>query len=313
MAGTPTLSDEAGPPAPGGCKPKRGPGRPPKKQYPPPLRRDGVVESPTDANHRLEFVYEDPSMIKSLFLYFKNLKSVDIHIRCTPEGLSFFTRDAAKMCRVVAEIPGTSLNHYYCDTAFWLGLNRENVERIFSSIDKSFFKVTILHRHDDPDNLNILFKDPEIDKECSYRVTVSSVEVDEDLLAAEAHTTPAALKAFPVEFQLTSKQFKKTVTDVSHFSDVLCFSKLGGHPLQLTFNNVGLAYSEVYRNPEKINLRSEVKDGEIFHCTVSVANVKSLAAAMVTDTVRIFCRENDDLLFRSEIDAMVVSTLTRIG
>lgn len=295
------------------AKPKRGPGRPPKRQQPPPLRRDGIVESPTDANHRLEFVYEDPMMLKSLFAYFKNLKAVDIHIRCAPTGVTFFTRDAGQTCRVVASLPGDHMNHYYCDDTFWLGLNRESVEKLFASIDKSFFKVTLIHTHDDPDSLSVIFKDSEIDKECNYRVTVSTIEKDEDLFAAEAMTTPAALKTFPIEFQLSSKQFKKSVTDASHYSDTITFEKLGTHPLQLTYNRVGVAYNEVYRTPEKIFLRSEVKEGEIFRCTVSIANIKSLAAAMVTDTVRIFSREDDDILFRSEIDALVMSTLTSIA
>ena len=294
------------------AKPKRGPGRPPKKQPAPPLRKDGVVDSPTDANNRLEFVYEDPAMLKSLFAYFKNLKAVDVHIRCMPSAITFYTRDSAATCRVVAVLPGESMNHFYCDGTFWLGLNRENVERIFSSIDRSFFKVTLLHRHDDPDNLVIIFKDADIDKECNYRIAVSTLDHDEELFAAEKLLTAMALKEPPIEFQLTTKQFKKSVTDASHYSDILTFEKIGAHPLQFTYNRTGIVYNEVYRTPEKINLRSEVKEGAIFRCTVAISNIKSLASAMVTDHVRIYCREDGDLLFRSEIDALVMSTFTNL-
>lgn len=288
---------------------KRGPGRPPKKVPSPPLRKDGIVDNPTDAQNRLEFVYEDPTILKSLFSYFKNLKSVDIHIRCTPTGITFFTRDGASTCRVVAELPGDNMNHYYCDDIFWLGLNRENVERIFSSIDKSFFKVTILYRHDDPDSLVIIFKDADIDKECNYRISISTLDRDDELFAAEELTTPKALKEPPINFRLTSRQFKKSVTDASHYSDTLTFEKLGNHPLQLTYNRVGIVYNEVYRTPEKINLHSDVEDTNIFRCSVNVANIKSLASAMVTDNVDIYCREDGDLLFRLEIDSLIMSTL----
>lgn len=306
MSSTPSAASSAA------AKPKRGPGRPPKKQPAPPLRKDGIVESPTDAQNRLEFVYEDPTMLKSLFVYFKNLKAVDVHIRCTPSGITFFTRDSAATCRVVAELPGENMNHFYCDDTFWLGLNRENVERIFSSVDKSFFKVTLLHRHDDPDSLVIIFKDADIDKECNYRVSVSTLDRDEELFAAEQLTTATALKEAPIEFQLSSKQFKKAVTDASHYSDILTFEKLGTHPLQFTYNRVGIVYNEVYRTPEKIHLRSEVEEDTIFRCTVAIANIKSLASAMVTDPVRIYCREDGDLLFRSEIAVLVMSTFTSI-
>jgi hypothetical protein len=76
-----------------------------------------------------------------------------------------------------------------------------------------------------------------------------------------------------------------------------------------------MIYNEVYRTPEKIKLRSAVPDDVTFRCTVKIANVKSLAASMVTDDVRILCREEGDILFRSALDAkaLVVSTLTRLA
>lgn len=311
-AGDADAAPDAGAGTPPATAKKRGPGRPPNKLPAPPLHKYGIVKTPTSASNILEFVYEDPTMLKSLFAYFKNLKAVDIHIRCTPVGLTMFARDSSRTCRVVAELPGASMNHYYCEGTYWLGLNREKVERIFSSIDKTFFKITLLYRADDPDNLDIIFKDADIDKECNYRVTVSTLDRDEELYDAEALTTPAALMEPPIEFQLSSKQFKKSVTDASHYSDTITFEKLGEYPLQLTYNRVGISYNEVYRTGDKIHLRSEVKAGNIFRCSVSIANIKSLASAMVTDHVHIYCREVGDILFRSEIDALVMSTFTSI-
>jgi hypothetical protein len=293
--------------------PKRGPGRPPKKAPAPPLRKDGIVDAPTDAQNRLEFVYGDPTMLKSLFAYFKNLRAVDVHIRCNPLGLTFFTRDNAKTCRVVAEVPGRNMNHFFCDGTFWLGLNREHTERIFSSIDRSLCKITIVHRYDDPDSLVIVFKDAALDKECRYQVTVSTLERDDELFAAEALAAPEVIAQAPIEFQLTSKQFKKSVTDAGHHSETLTFEKLGELPLQLTYSHVGISYNEVYHSPDRIGLRSAVPKNTPFYCTVSVANIRSLANAMVTDNVHIFCREDGDLLLRSEIDALVLSTFTSIN
>lgn len=289
-------------------KPKRGPGRPPKKQAAPPLEKVGIVDSPTSAENRLEFVYEDPMILKSVFTYFKSMKAVNIHVRCAPDGITFFTRNNSHTSRIVAEIPGASVNHYYCEGTFWLGLNRENVMHVFSSIDKSYFKVTIVHRHDDPDGLGIIYKDAEIDKESNFRVPVTSPDADQELFDAEKITRMP--NAFPIEFTLTAKQFKKTVTDAGHFSESLSFEKMGEYPLQITYSRLELTYNEVYRSPEKIGLRSAVKPDENFICTVAIDNIKHLATSMVTDTVQIYCREGGDIMFRSEIDVLVMSTLT---
>ena len=84
----------------------RGPGRPPSKPPAPPLEKKGIVDSPKDSNHRLEFVYGDPTVFKLLCTYFKNIKAREIHLRCSPSGLTFFARDHSKTSRNVAAVAG---------------------------------------------------------------------------------------------------------------------------------------------------------------------------------------------------------------
>jgi hypothetical protein len=293
---------------------KRGPGRPPTKPPAPPLERRGVVDSPKDCNNRLEFVYSEPTVFKALFVFFKNLKAREVHLRCAPRSLTFYARDHTKTSRVVAHFAGEFVNWHYCEEEFWLGLNRDNVEKLFSAIDKTFFKITILQTHEDPNSLVLVFKDAEIDKECNYKIILSTYARDDDLYEAERCLTPEGLALFPIEFALTAKQFKKSVSDASNYSDTLTIEKLGAHPLQITYAKAAVIYNEVYRSGEKIKLRSDVADGATFRVTVKLANVKSLASSMVTDDVRILCREDGDILFRSAIDAkaLVVSTLTKL-
>ena len=295
---------------------RRGPGRPPSKPPPPPLEKKGIVDSPKESNNRLEFVYGEPVVFKSLFTYFKNIKARDIHLRCSPQGLTFFARDHSKTSRIVAVVAGEHVNWHYCEGEYWLGINRDHVEKMFASIDKTFFKLTIIQTQDDTNSLTFIFKDAEVDKECNYKVMLSTYAPDEDLYEAEKTLTPEGLVAnFPIEFTLTAKQFKKSISDASNYSDTITFEKLGSYPLQLTYTKSNMIYNEVYRTAEKIHLRSAITDSSTFRCTVKIANVKSLASSMVTDDVRILCREEGDILFRSAIDAkaLVVSTMTKLA
>ena len=280
----------------------------------PALEKRGVVDSPLDSNNRLEFVYGDPSVFKSLFTYFKNIKARDVHLRCRPDGLTFFARNHTKTSRVVATVAGEHVNWHYCEGEFWLGLNCEKVEKMFAAIDRTFFKITLVQTHDDPNSLLCIFKDAELSKDDIYKLTLSAYSRDEELYEAEASLTPAALAAFPVEFTLTAKQFKKVIGDASNYSETVTFEKVGTNPLQLTYAKADMTYSGVFHSDLKIRLNSRVPDGTTFRATVKIANVKSLATSMVTDDVRVLCREDADLLFRSAIDAktLVVSTLTRL-
>lgn len=290
---------------------RRGPGRPPSKPPAPSLDKKGVVNVPKDPNNRLEFVYSDPSIFKSLFVYFKNIKAREIHLRCSPEGLTFFARDHSKTSRIFATIPGEQVNWYFCDSTFWLGINRDNIEKIFSSIDKTFFKIVLIQTYDDPNSLIIIFKDSEIEKECNYKIILSSYGEDMDLYDAE---NVLKNEEFLIEFTLTAKQFKKTINDASNYSETITFEKISDNPLQLTYAKSNIIYNEVYRAGEKISLKSNVNANTTFRATIKLNNIKSLASSMVTDEILILCRSDEDILFRSVIDtkSLVVNTLTKL-
>lgn len=294
---------------------RRGPGRPPSKPPAPPLEKKGIVDAPLDCANRLEFAYGDPGVFKQLFTYFKNIKAREVHIRCTKTGITFYARDHLQSSRVIATVAGEHVNWYYCEGEYWLSVNRENVEKMFGAIDKSFFKLTIVQTHDDDRSLTFILKDPEIEKDCNYKIGLSDYTPDFDLYEPENLLTPTLLvERFPVEFTLSAKHFKKSIADVSAYSESVSIEKLGSSPLQWQYVKHHLSYNEVYRSSEKIMLRSDVKENGIFRVTLNVANVKSLASSMVADAVRILCREDGDILFRSALDAkaLVVSTFTKL-
>lgn len=289
---------------------RRGPGRPPSKPPAPLLDKKGIVTEPKDINNRLEFVYSDPSIFKSLFVYFKNIKAREIHLRCDPIGLTFFARDHSKTSRIFATIPGEHVNWYYCESTFWLGINRDNIEKIFGSIDKTFFKIVIIQQKDDHNSLNIIFKDSEIEKECNYKIILSSYNEDENLYEAENIINTE----FLIEFTLTAKQFKKTINDASNYSETITFEKINGNPLQLVYAKSNIIYNEVYRSDKKISLKSNNDEHSTFRATIKINNIKSLASSMVTDEIRILCRSDEDILFKSIIDSksLIVNTLIKL-
>lgn len=295
--------------------PKRKPGRPPNKPPVAALIMQGILSAPVDPDNRLEFVFGDPSVFKSLFAYFKNINAREINLRCRPDGLTFFARDHAKTSRVIAHVAGAHVNLHYCESEFWLGINREHVEKMFASIDKTIFKISIIQANDDHGSLLFVLKNMDLDKECNYKVVLSEYPPDLELFEAEAEVLPALLiEKFPIQFTLSARQFKKSISDASNCNDKFTYEKMGIHPLTLTCDGSGILYTEVYRSPEKIKLISNIESDAIFRCTVKINNIQSLAKSMVTDDVCIMCRTDGDILFRSAVDekALVINTLTRI-
>ncbi len=289
---------------------KRGPGRPPKRHRTPPLKHVGIVDRPANADHRMEFVYGDPIVFKSLFTYFKGLKVQNVYMRCSPTEIVFFARDSATACRVVARLPGADVHHFYCVDTFTVGFNRKFVEKTFSGIDKSFFKITMTIDVGDEEYLNIIFKDPEINKDCHSRIVISTFDADDGLFAAEHESTTAAAEAYPLRFTLPAQKLKKTINDAQ--SDQITFEKLDGdHPLKIVYDRANLAYVETYRDSKKIDLRAPTGRNGMFRLTARVANIKPLAIAMVSKFVQICCSPDRDMLLRSTDGALQLSTLVR--
>lgn len=283
----------------GGGETKRRPGRPSKRTKPPKLPYNGRVEAPSDSDLRLEFAFDRPPVFKKVFTYFKGINADTLYFLCTAGGFSIVTRDRFRKARVVTSVPAEAVNSYYCDRGGMLfSLRHTDVADAFNSIDKSFWKMSISARHDIPDEITITFKDHVLGKECVNRVKVTILteipEDDRDLLDAQALIKPRALGAAPVRFELTAKQFKKTISDaVRRKSTALIVEKLGAHPMQIVDKGEGSgggsAYNEVYRKAAAISLKSDVADDDVMRCTFQVAVVKSLATAMVADVVGIHC------------------------
>lgn len=132
-----------------------------------------------------------------------------------------FSRDQSQASFVIATIDGKNVNHYYASDVFWLGINRELVEKMFNSIDRSFLKITIVHRYDKPETLFFIFTDFDIDKECTYQITVSEPELDMDLIEMEKSISEERLKNYPLRWEFTSKQLKKTFSDLSNYTELV--------------------------------------------------------------------------------------------
>ena len=191
---------------------RRGPGRPSSKPPVPILTVSGIVDEPKDPNNAIEFVFSEPLVFKTLFIYFKNLKSRDIHIRFRKTDITFFTRDHTKMSKVISHIDCRNVNWYYCNKEQYIGLNREHAEKMFTNIDKTFFKITMVYREDDPEFLTFIFKDSELAKECHYKIDIAIIEQDEELFSVENDIpTPDNIAlTYPIQFTLNSKQFIKS-------------------------------------------------------------------------------------------------------
>lgn len=293
---------------------KRGPGRPSKLSKQPAIKIEGIVENTLNESNIFEYVCIDPKIFKGLFTYCKSAKSDDILIRCDIDKITFFTSGNGHKSKIIATIAGSTAVRYVCRKTFYMKIKQNNLYQIFSSVDKTFSTAMWSCNKYDKDHLFITFKDPELDKDCEYIIKLLDFELDNSFDMYEDMIESKNLKTMPINFILTSNQFKKSITDANSIDDVITIEKAGDSNLKFTTSpGKEVVYSEIYKSDNKIKLQSNIDISSSFRCSFAGKNIKFIASNLVDGYVKIFVSEVQDLILNFSIDKLQIFTFIKIN
>jgi|694.fasta_scaffold28060_9 hypothetical protein len=293
---------------------KRGPGRPSKISKQPFIPIEGVVENPLQEFNIFEYVCADPKIFKGLFTYCKSVKSDDILIRCDIDRITFFVSGNGHKSKIIATIAGSTAVRYLCRKTFYMKIKQNNLYQIFSNVDKTFSTATWSCNKYDKDHMFITFKDPELDKNCEYVIKLLDFELDNTFDAYEQMIELENLKKIPVNFILTSNQFKKSITDANSIDEVITIEKSGDSNLKFTTSpGKEVVYSEIYNSDNKIKLQSNIDASSSFRCSFAGKNIKFIASNLVDGYVKVYVSEVQDLILHFSIDKLQIFTFIKIN
>jgi len=317
-------------PAPAPAASKQRPGRPPSRPPPTPLAVEGVVPRPTVEGLSLEYVHQTPDDFKRLDTVLKKHGLDDVYFRfdrgratiaaadvsgaeeSVVLGSTAAVKDPLEIVRakVFFTIAGAKANRYFvAEPPMCWRLRRDVLEPIFHAIDKTLSRITFYAESAQPGRLVIRLDDILLEKECTYELVLPALDMAPSALPARLFAyADRVLHAglamnFPVRFTLTAKALAKTVADAKRNAHVeeLKIVLMPGRPLEIQHFVVNVStYSEVYRNPAKIDLKSSVPPTELFSVRGRVADLNPIASAL-SDSVRVYCGTGrNGLLFRVE-------------
>jgi hypothetical protein len=291
-------------------RPKRRVGRPSKSVIKQPKPKNGVVTSPSDARHYMEFLYDKPLIFRKLWSFFKLMAVDKIHLSFLKDSIIMNCSDHHKKSNIRVTINCNEVNHYYCKNELDIGLLCKNPELIMSTIDKSYNSLLLLSTHDNVQkNIQIVLKN-DIDIEETHkieligeydRVETSSKFLDDDYM---------------IKFTLPGKYFKKMISDIRTFSDQITI-KQDDKNEALMFEYVKcdkkIKSLHVIKNNKSISLESKLKEDDTFRTSFKIDYVKPLSSSIMSEHIKICADENKPLLFIIDIDACIqVRVLTDI-
>ena len=283
---------------------KKKPGRPRKKPLKKPSKRNGISPKPLNVDNCVEMVYDMPTVFKRIFALFKSMAVKEICISFNEKTIDIFTADHLKKSHIKITMRCDKINHYYCKEPIKSYLNPKNMEKIIQVLDKNYTSVAfILKTLTNRSTLNILFK--------------NDIKIDEfreiDLIQPSNSAMDVSFddSSYPIKFILPGKYFKKIVTDVGSFSDIMTISKTGASPL--TFNYVSkdktVKSMHIVNAPESIRLVSNIGDDYIFSSSIQIDYIKPLSSSLLSESISISADTHRNMIFKMDVDDKSVEIL----
>lgn len=276
---------------------KKRPGRPRKKVITPPVIIHGIVDKPVNAEDVVELDYCNPMLFKKLIHLYKSFVVSEVEMKFDYDGVSIITKDHLDKSTVYTKIDGKCMNLYYCKIPIKICIKRENLDRVFGSLNKNHYKLTILLKENYRSTLYIIIKDLEYNNDDSYEVdVVFKPKTDEPEVNDDDSD-------YPLKFKISSKHFKTKINNIGRLSPTFTIQKYGDEPLQFTFDRAQkVNWTGVYHDASKINLKSSLDEDEIFSVSVPIDYIKPFSNSGIGDDVYISADKKKKISFATEID-----------
>jgi hypothetical protein len=301
---------------------KRPVGRPSKKSPPPKIDDNvGIAETSKDPTNFMEMIYGTPEVFKKIFSVLAHLKIDKIYIHFEKNGISILANNSKKDRTLKQNIfiKGSELNRYYCREPMMKIIDHKKYLRMFHTIDKSYYKISMYIRDDNLSELIVNLHDCQISKQVKYKLSLINItgedEVNENIMLSliKKWTDSQLVSAnYPVSFKLPSDKLKKSITDAINM-DINAKLKITLYPespLRFVYSVNDSEYDEIYGDSNKINL--QCPNDAYFICAVKIKEIKSLLATLISEHITIICDENKDIMFKINLSAIQINTFIEV-
>jgi hypothetical protein len=296
-------------------KPKKskqvGPGRPRKNPKKEPIPKKGISKTPIDPEHVVEFMYDNPLMIRKIVAFFKSIAAQQIQIIFRAQDIIMYAKDHHEKSHIRIRIDATKLNHYYCKTNLDIGIAQKDLEMVLNVVDKDYNSIVIVSKK----------------ATIQEKITVileNSIEIDEnqdiELIGQYNHMDNEQIfinETYTIYWQWSGKYFKKFINDIKTISDDFAIiQERCDKPLMFSHCSVNRKIHKAYivKNSGKIKLKSKLLGDDSFRIDMRVEYIKPISSAHIADDILILVDENKPLMTKAMIDNGVIEikTLTEI-
>jgi hypothetical protein len=290
---------------------KKGPGRPRKIPKKEPIPRKGIIRNPTIHDAVVEFLYDQPLVMKKIIGFFKSLASAQIQILFRPTNIILYALDHHKKSKMYVKIDASKLNHYYCKSVLDIGISCKDLESTLDGVDKEYSSIILISTagHTQKNLSLILENDIQIDETHTIDLIGQYDHMDNEHEFID--------EDYMVKFEWPGKYFRKTINDIKSASSQISISQEDcDAPMEIGYTsaNKKIRSKHIVKNPEKIKFISCLDGDSSFRVDVKIDYIKPISSAHIADEIMIMVDENKKFMTKAFIDnkTIEIKTLTEI-
>lgn len=279
---------------------KKRPGRPKKRVVTEAIKISGVVDAPNDPEDKVEMVYQNPTLFKSIFALLKAYAAKELMMHFKAETIDIAAHDHLDSTSILATIDCSKLVHYYCGEETKVFIKRTEIETILKNLRKVHKRLTFILKTNYTSHIVIQTENSEMDNRNVYEVELCQInERINDVFYNE--------NDYPLNFTLPAKHFKEEINSISQLSTRFSVEKNYGEPLSFSFENhkTKTIMNSPYLNPKKIKLYSSVHDDDIFAVSIKIDYIKPFANTKLGDDVELYVACDKKIMFKTQLDGEV--------
>lgn len=276
---------------------KKRPGRPRKKHHGFSIPYSGIITS-MQSESIVNIVYDNPIMFKKILTIYKTYSVDKIYVKFEPTLTKMYAVDGIEKNGIYVEILGDKMNKYYCKSTVDTEIDHDVYTRILAEITKDCSCIEL--NMTTPTQLNVITKNTEyaIDTHSEFNVR-ENAEYDWAI-----ENTIANIDDYNISFELPAKVLKMKITNLKPYAEVLEIEKNGTNPLKFNveYKDHCGTNRTYFMCEDKIKMRSNVGEGDLFGVSVNLEHIKSIASASIADTITIYADKMNDLVFGFILD-----------
>lgn len=277
---------------------KKRPGRPRKLRTEPKIVINGVSDKPLNDKHIVEFVYHQPIVLKRLFTLFKSYNSSEVEITFDRQMIKFEAIGHLEKNTIFAHFNCQRLNHYYCRMPVKVRCARDNLEAVFSSIDKNYNHINI--SMNDNQTIYILIQEHESQNTEHYEIEV----VPDQTIGSTFTNDFSDDTEYPLKFTLPGKKLKKKLAAIKKQARKFIIAQDSDGDISISKDNdSGINFNMKFRRADKnIKLESSIPIGTPSITSINLDYIVPFVNSNISEEINFACGMTDFMSMSACLD-----------